>query len=326
MNKPTFGWVDVVGGYEAGRATLIGPGPLGSGKAMIWILPWAVAEARRLDGESAGVEPPMASNLNEGERKSICGLYAAVTGTTVKDGKSWYISGSGDPDTTLAAYAVSRAASAGRGFARSDLTAPLPNPDAREDNWTHPLACALWTVRFDRKRYGLRQASAIPSIDGHLGDPAVIKWLARHPDPALWHRMAERGALNYDLPAVRDTLSWIVAQPECDRATAAGIFLSLQGRDVVGLPLAALRKSDTAYLLAAKILLRSEGSGYALSRFSLSSIGFGNDQSGLLADLRSRPKLAAGLPVPERLLGQTFGGKAPETATTIHSESWISRA
>jgi hypothetical protein len=324
MASRTASWFQVAAAYDAGKAQLGSSGPLGSGENMVWVMPWAVHQARQAEGLDLTRGSPAASDLTPGEQAACARLYNAITGATVilngrehthTDGMAW----------TEAFYPTQWAVNKGVVVTREDLMS-LPSRNNAVPRRLDFLAYARQGIVLARRKDATSQAKGAPPINGGLDDAEVQAWLKKHPDPDLWHLMTAPGALNFDLPAVMKTYAWIIAQPTCDRATAASLFMACFGTDIVGKTLAEVKRMDPCYGLAAKILQRSEGVGYDSSRFTLSCVGKPNDQTHLLPALRQRPMPPEGLPVPERLLGTPFVGIAASSATEVHSECWITRA
>jgi hypothetical protein len=324
MAPRTASWSQVAAAYDAGKAQLGSGSPLGSGEDMVWIMPWAVHQARQAEGVDTTRGSPAASDLTPGEQAACARLYNAITRATVvlngrehthTDGMAW----------TEAFYPTQWAVNNGVIVTREDLVSLPPGNNAVPRRLDF-LAYARHGIGLARRKEAAAKAKGAPPINGGLDDAAVQAWLKKHPDPDLWHLMTAPGALNFDLPAVMKTYAWIIAQPDCDRATAASLFLACYGTDIVGKTLAEVRRMDPCYSLAAKILQRSEGVGYDSSRFTLTSVGQQDDQTHLLLALRQRPMPPEGLPVPERLLGAPFTGVSANSATEVHSECWITRA
>lgn len=323
MASNTASWSQVAAAYDAGRAQLGSGSPLGSGEDMVWIMSWAVHQARQAAGLDTTRGSPAASDLTPGEQAACARLYQAITGATVIlngrehthiDAVAW----------TEAFYPTQWAVRNGVVVTREDLMS-FPSDNRSFPRRLDFLAYARQGVGLARRKEAAAKAKGAPPINGALDEATVQAWLKKHPDPDLWHLMTAPGALNFDLPVVMKTYAWIIAQPGCDRATAASLFLACYGADIVGKTLAEVKQMDPSYSLAAKILQRSEDAGYDSSRFTLSCVGRQDDQTHLLPALRQRPMPPEGLPVPERLLGVAFTGTAASSATEVHSECWITR-
>ena len=323
MPSSTASWSQVAVAYDAGRAQLGSGNPLGSGRDMVWIMPWAVHQARQAEGVDATGGSPAASDLTPGEQAACARLYYAIThAPVILNGREHtYVGGT---VWTEVFYPTEWAVRNGVVVTRDDLMS-LPSSNDAVPRRLDFLAWARQGVGLARRKEAAAKAKGAPPVNGALDDPAVQAWLKKHPDPDLWHLMTAPGALNFDLPAVMKTYAWIIAQPDCDRATAASLFLACYGADIVGKTMAEVKRMDPCYGLAAKILQRSEGVGYDSSRFTLSSIGRQDDQTQLLPALRQHPVPPEGLPVPERLLGAPFTGTAASSVSEVHSECWITR-
>ena len=83
MPTSTASWSQVAAAYDAGRAQLGSSTPLGSGKDMVWIMPWAVHQARQAEGVDATRGSPAVSELTPGEQSACARLYYAITHTPV---------------------------------------------------------------------------------------------------------------------------------------------------------------------------------------------------------------------------------------------------
>ena len=156
------------------------------------------------------------------------------------------------------------------------------------------------------------QASGLPPVapivDTHVAD---LEWLQANPDPDLWHEIVCGGSLNWDTEAAEAFVEWVITQPDCDRATAAYLYLVCR-RDMDRVSNAETTLSGR---LVASIVERSErGDGYPRSELTLSQFGEQDDQRALLQ------RVQAG---PERLLGAPLTGRRTQTPYVVHSEGVI---
>ncbi len=171
------------------------------------------------------------------------------------------------------------------------------------------------------------QASGLSLTSGDkvstwMGD---FDWLERNPDPDLWHIIVAEA--NYDNECSEDFVSWVIEQPLCDRATAAYLFLGLDGIKYVcdrapNAPVGA----EFGFKTVRRICERSEnGDGFPRSELTLSEHGRVDDQrptlDRMLRAAGSGP--SAPIPVPKRLLARPFEGRPARTPFVFHSETLI---
>ena len=144
-------------------------------------------------------------------------------------------------------------------------------------------------------------------------DPSFFEWLDDNRDPDLWHLIVRH--FNYDAPCAMQFCDWAIEQPECDKATAALIFILCCGESYIGKPTSELDKDGE---IIAKLVRRSEGSGFARNELSLSSVGEDNDQRPLLKRLQERPTSGVyTVPIPTNLLSNPFDGRWPATLFAV---------
>jgi hypothetical protein len=169
-------------------------------------------------------------------------------------------------------------------------------------------------------------AQADPGFQIETTDPGFLDWLGQDPDPDLWHQML--CVLNYDIKENVEVLHWIIRQPACDRATAATIFMMLNGADIVGFSVAAVQGHFPGPLIA-DLCQRANAQGFIRHELSLSSVGWPNDQSAALPqmqrayDQRAQPGIDC-VPVPTGLFITPLLGRAPASPYVAHSECVIS--
>jgi hypothetical protein len=314
-------WSRIAAAYDAGRLNLIGEGSLASGREGIhWLMPWAVTRARARGATSYGAqEVPVAAALTVPERAAITYLHGAMAERPVSD---YSLAVQLFGEVYPAQSSIYTSVTENHQFDRSLLN--IDQPSGVQHGKIGTLFSSLSLLYFLIKKDQLQRSRKIPPIDAAAGDPELKAWLKRYPDPDLWHVMVAE--FNYDLPDVWKLFEWIVAQPQCGRATAALLFLQIDGPRIIGLSPGVPGKQDKSAKLAIKIVTRSEGpKGFPENLLSLSDGRFADDQRPLLAKLRAKPMAVDGVPVPERLLGEPFSGRAAQTATSVHSECCITR-
>ncbi|MCT4558896.1 MAG: DUF4274 domain-containing protein [Pelagimonas sp.] len=154
-----------------------------------------------------------------------------------------------------------------------------------------------------------------------------MTWLSKQRDPNLWHQIAS-GGLNWGLECNVATAAWIVDQPECDPATAAGLFLNFQGQDIVGLPVdAALGSVYPAFLI--NICQNAQALAAKPARLALTDFGLKNNQTKWAQDLdqlyadRAQTGKAC-VPSPSPLFAAPYKGRR-RSGWSVHSETFIQR-
>ena len=112
-------------------------------------------------------------------------------------------------------------------------------------------------------------ARAADDVARRIADPAIYDWLAADPDPELWHIIL--WSLEWDKGPDPVFCNWVVARPECDRATAADLFLAFSGPDLVGLTGGEARERFPEFgeyvEVIVRICERCANGGYPISRF-----------------------------------------------------------
>jgi hypothetical protein len=149
-----------------------------------------------------------------------------------------------------------------------------------------------------------------------------LHWLAKSRDPDLWHLIAAHA--NTDL--LEKFVVWVIQQPECDRATAAYLFLKLGGVSCFDDPPSGSPSSwSFAKQSVARICNRSEnGDGFLRRVLTLSEVGEKDDQRDLLLNIQAKAGRAESFaPVPVRLLGEVFEGRATNSAYELVGEGEI---
>lgn len=157
-----------------------------------------------------------------------------------------------------------------------------------------------------------------------------LEWLEANRDPDLWHRLIFEA--NWDLECTEVFASWLIEQPDCDRATAAALFIAGNGVDVVfGRPRAQRAEAGIDYVpfgerLVELIVHRSEyGDGFPRSELTLSELGFADDQLTVLRTFSDARPDQIEQPIPRRLLGDVFSGRRSSTPYVLVDESLIAR-
>ncbi len=159
----------------------------------------------------------------------------------------------------------------------------------------HHIARLLETNVIAETRFGARRA-ALPEPDGYalrVAD-ADIAWLAQYRDAEFWHLLLPVLVARTFDPATADRalerLSWILAQPDCDTATATAAFLMLDGPKEMpagDAPLIGYAVEGARQSLADAVAARAASGFYAPRKLSLASIGLaeaGNGQPAALPD------------------------------------------
>lgn len=161
----------------------------------------------------------------------------------------------------------------------------------------------------------------------HTTDKGFMNWISTHRDPKLWHQIAS-GGLNWDVTCNVEVIAWIVAQPECDPATAAGLFLWFGGQEIVGLPMSQAR--ETAYPeFLIEVCQKAHELAARTSRLSLTDFNLKNNQTKWAEELdRLFQERAvdgeACVPSPSALFAAPYKGRR-STGWNVHSEIVIQR-
>jgi hypothetical protein len=145
-------------------------------------------------------------------------------------------------------------------------------------------------------------------------------WLEANRDPDLWHLITQQ--VNFDLGATKRFVEWVVEQPDCDRATAAFLFLDMNGPECVANP----SERVVSYRLISRICARSQnGDGFPISELTLSEHGLQDDQRGVLQQMLDIPTTATAIlcPVPVNLLSMPFGGRRAKSPYVVQPDGYI---
>ncbi|MEX0338203.1 MAG: hypothetical protein AB3N11_04095 [Arenibacterium sp.] len=284
-----------------------------------FFLPLAVAGRRLRAGEVSGADTPVPTydGLDDRERHALSELLKYVAGdideqVAMQGAKLWLI----EPLIALRNGL----------FETTCRVNKLPALDAKwslRTNDSPILASVEMVVRI----YERGLSKGVTPFEISATDPKFLDWLADENDPARWHQIAA-GGLNLDLGRTWDAMKWIVAQPDCDPATVAGVFLRLSGSDVVGIPVARAKQSNAGKLLM-DICNRADEISQRPSRYPLTSFGQKNNQTALARklDVQYRERAVEGVPCvpsPSALFAEPFKGRRPR-GWTVHSETEIQR-
>lgn len=150
-------------------------------------------------------------------------------------------------------------------------------------------------------------------------------WLEANRDPDLWHLIVQQ--VNFDLGATKRFVEWVVEQPDCDRATAAFLFLEMNGPECVAIPPdRAVSSTDLSYRLISRICARSQnGDGFPISELTLSEHGLQDDQRGVLQQMLDISMTATAIrcPVPVNLLSTPFGGRRARSPYVVQPDGYV---
>jgi hypothetical protein len=150
-------------------------------------------------------------------------------------------------------------------------------------------------------------------------------WLEANRDPDLWHLIARQ--VNFDLSPTKRFVEWVVEQPDCDRATAAFLFLEMSGPECVANPSErVVSGTDFPYRLISRICVRSQnGDGFPISELTLSEHGVRDDQRGVLQQMLNISMTATAIrcPVPVNLLLMPFSGRRAKSPYVVQPECYI---
>ncbi|WP_170385399.1 DUF4274 domain-containing protein [Ruegeria atlantica] len=149
-------------------------------------------------------------------------------------------------------------------------------------------------------------------------DAGFLGWMEEFRDPDFWPVFVK--GINHDLDATLPIIEWIVRQPDCDRATAAMIFVTFGGDSIVGKNKGDLRAEEER--ICAYICDRLNDGGYARQELSLSGLGFADDQSERFKRFSALAP-SSDIPSPAPLFEKPFSGRAPTTPYYIHSEDIV---
>lgn len=162
----------------------------------------------------------------------------------------------------------------------------------------------------------------LPKIQTVVDD---IGWHETHRDPDLWHIIVREA--NFDLKSCRNFAEWVIDESDCDRATAAFLFLTLDGPEfVTNMSEAAVREAKFRNQVITRICLRSQsGDGFPNSKLTLSEHGLADNQRDALKRMleASMTATAMGFPMPVKLLSTPFSGRRAKSHYIFHSECYI---
>lgn len=173
------------------------------------------------------------------------------------------------------------------------------------------------------------KANGVPDPAGPKTTTTIenFDWLEANIDPDLWHDIVRHA--NYDLECTEAFIRWVINRPECDRATAAALFIGMDGErqicDQASVPASGEHKLN--FDMVARICERSElGDGFPRSELSLSGFGYSNDQRSLLHRMENKVQsmsVPLRFPVPAKLLSQPFKEKSSSTSFVFLEETLI---
>lgn len=309
-----------IAAFLGGRYTRLSP--QASGRAD-YLMAFAVRFVRRMYSGNPSAAAPTVSSLTRGEQKA-CQIIFETLDARLGDEIDLMTD---HPRVAHEIYGLYKFRNVGD-LAREvlDDTCQAKLDAGSFDQIENPLSCAVLIM----KAFAESEAHATGAPSGpkniETTDPKFIEWQSESPDPDLWHQMLPE--LNYDIPENVDLLYWIVRQPGCDRATAAGIFLMLYGQAIVGMP---KDKSSAQFpgSLILDICERANSQGFARQELSLASIGYANDQRPLLNEMRRLFEERSihsdeNVPVPVGLFKDVLSGRPPQSRYTAHSEQVVS--
>ena len=306
---------EIQNAYDLGLADVRGTGPLGGlGRGLHYLMPYVVAFARNGRSPYQGDDWPDYAALSPNELKAMEVLHAALNDDQFdvmeRYPAAWAV---------IVPLAHEALDSKGKTLERCKLYEIAPEPEL---GITNPSLAAAAIVGF----FNRFDFDKIPTVDQRVDfeECGTIAGLEQSRDPDLWHLVP--GGFNFDSERTFEVLNWIIEQPECDRATAALIFLRLCGSDYVGKPIIPEdeRSRPTAEIIN-KICKRSESEGFARSELSLSCVEEADDQRPLLQEMVASYSGAIGdcIPIPTRLFSVPFIGRAPITPYVVQDEGYI---
>ncbi len=135
-------------------------------------------------------------------------------------------------------------------------------------------------------------------------------WLAANRDPDFWHvllpTLVELCFVANFARQVLPVLDWMLAQPDCDQATAAAAFVLLDGPRLAPVEpgcVTGWEQEQLRQVLCQSITERAESGLYEGRRLLPSTLGLPDDLSAR----------AGGAALPVALFGSPFTGREPET-------------
>ena len=287
-----------------------------------YLMAFSVRFLRRKNSGKPELPAPRADQLRPGEKKGCATLFEVLTAD------NWGISElmTDRPRIAEEIYGLFKSQHQGvQDLSTIDHACETRLAAGGFDVLENALACAVRIMKSDaeadaRKRSARSGPSSITSTE-----PAFLEWQTASPDPDLWHQMLR--VLNYALQGNVDFLYWLVRQPDCDRATAAALFLMLHGHHMVGMPRDAVEARFPGSLVV-ELCARAEGEGFKRHELSLQYLGFANDQRPMIAEMqalyaqRSAQSVNA-VPVPVALFSEPLSGRRPQSHYYAHSENLV---
>jgi hypothetical protein len=266
-----------------------------------FLLPASVRWVRNGPPTSPGVAFPAWTDLSETEIAALMRLHTVLEAESIKDVPD----AAGNPNVMAEALPLVDF----RKFYKEMDWRPLrvvflddPLPKDPREQIHHPVRAAAGLVRYYSKAGAkIRKGKArhAPKVIGGSAE-VLTNWLARKPDPDFWQVIVTD--ISPDSEVAIPLLRWIVAQPDCDRATAATIFCVLDGMRHVGKPLDFQDGGECSDIeIISTICVRSEEDGFTRCQLALPEAGT--------------------IPFPFKLLQGPFGGRPPQSGWAVFEES-----
>jgi hypothetical protein len=149
-----------------------------------------------------------------------------------------------------------------------------------------------------------------------MAEAEHVAWVKTQRDPTLWHQAA-MAALAYRGDD-HGFLSWLLGQPEMDRATGGWIFLWAEGsrylRGETQFPLNYITTEKMMELFRS-LCGRSEGMGFSRDDLGLDP-DFEPERKACL-DVVARNEVAAGIIVPRQIISRPFAAPKRDARFTL---------
>jgi len=299
--------------YEAGMEQIKSGLTIGGlePKGYFLLLPISIVMGRNIQNSS---ETPSFSKLQEFEQLFCKILYDTITGANVI---SLYPKFLGE-----LTFMTRLQFSAKRGDFKPQVFTKLDNASQETVEEFFSSAKFIYkTLEKDAKNKNYLKKSTQQKIIKETKDVqeiGFIEWCKEKNDPDLWHLIA----CEIDNAMAYDFLFWVVQQDNCDRATAAHIFLHNNGAY-------AFEHPSMLCGLIKHICDRSEhGDGFPNNELTLSEFSYPDDQTQTLKDIQLSYNSATRPlpPVPNKLLGTPFTGRRTSTNYCVHSQTTVETA